>query len=307
MPIVEQIGIGVGAAAAVATAVGVGVAGVQANAKNSHPAGAPVSKLPNHEIAAKENIAEKVVTPVLTTTATPWDSSSGSSGGTSLDSLTSDSLNAGSSVTSGSLAGSFGSQESGSSGSFTNVWMWFALAACLCLVLGGGAAAASKGKKKTKKKAKKAISSPGITKMKDAAKAGETKVHVENQAGFAVGDKIVIDAGAKTEEQNEIVGFGSLKLKNPLKFPHAPGAPVSVLPEAELFLDIPPLIPLATTSQVIPSYSMSMPMPQAYAPQYQTYAAPMAQASYSMMAAPMTQAYAAPMTAGYAPQMSYLQ
>merc|ERR1711865_1353375 len=58
------------------------------------------------------------------------------------------------------------------------------------------------------------------------------------------------------------------------------------LPTNEPLLSIAPLMPLATTSQLIPSYSMVAAPQQSY-----TYAAP-ATMSYSQYAAPQTASYA---------------
>merc|ERR1740138_1327395 len=87
-----------------------------------------------------------------TTTVTPWDSSSGSSGASS-DSLVSASLNDdSSSVDSSGSAESSGWKQSGSSGSFMNNWLWVALILCLLCVKGGLLAALCKPKPKPKKK-----------------------------------------------------------------------------------------------------------------------------------------------------------
>lgn len=79
----------------------------------------------------------------------------------------------------------------------------------------------------------KATAKVGVatTTLKESVKAGKTKLHVESHEDFAVGDQIVIDEGAKTEEKNEIVDFGSIKLKTPLKFDHDAGVTISKLPE----------------------------------------------------------------------------
>jgi len=69
------------------------------------------------------------------------------------------------------------------------------------------------------------------TSLNAKVKAGETELAVESHAGFSVGDKIIIDAGTKKEEKNEIVGFGSILLKTPLKFDHNAGVTISVLPK----------------------------------------------------------------------------
>ena len=70
------------------------------------------------------------------------------------------------------------------------------------------------------------------TTLSAPAKAGETILHVESQAAFAVGDRIIVNEGAKTEEENEIVAFGSIKSMTPLKFDHDAGETLSKLPKA---------------------------------------------------------------------------
>jgi len=176
------------------------------------------------------------------------------------------------------------------------------------------------GKKKPKKK--KSKKAPATTYLSEAVKAGETRLPVDSQAGFKVGDKVVIASGTQFEEFNAVAGFGSILTASPLLFDHAPGTSITPLLEAPsaapaapapvptfAFPEVPPLMPLATTSQLIPSYSM-VATPQ-YQPAYQSYAAPATQ-SYvstapaypSTYAAPAYQSYAAPMTTA-APMYSY--
>jgi len=50
-------------------------------------------------------------------------------------------------------------------------------------------------------------------------------------AGFVIGQDVTIGAGTTTEEDNNIVAFGSMILKNPLKFAHDAGTLVSVKAE----------------------------------------------------------------------------
>merc|ERR1712203_1261496 len=81
----------------------------------------------------------------------------GESSGSSMSSL--GSFNQDSSVSGSSLEGHFfgeslGSNASGSSGSYMQIWQWLILATCLCCCLGGIAAALGTGKK-TKKKSKR--------------------------------------------------------------------------------------------------------------------------------------------------------
>jgi len=170
------------------------------------------------------------------------------------------------------------------------------------------------GKKKPKKKKSKKASA--TTYLSEAVKAGATRLPVDSQAGFKVGDKVVIASGTQFEEFNAVAGFGSILTASPLLFDHAPGTTITPLleapaaaPAAPAPVLLAPLMPLATTSQLIPSYSM-VATPQ-YQPAYQSYAAPATQ-SYvstapaypSTYAAPAYQSYAAPMTTA-APMYSY--
>jgi hypothetical protein len=67
-----------------------------------------------------------------------------------------------------------------------------------------------------------------VTVLKHYAHKGESQVLVDRTDGFQVGQKVTIDTGAK-QETNWIVGFGSLKLKNPLKMDHNQGVVVSTV------------------------------------------------------------------------------
>merc|ERR1712216_53230 len=109
-----------------------------------------------------------------TTTVTPWDSSSGSSG-TSSDSLVSDSLNDGSSsVDSSGSTESSGWYQSGSSGSFMNNWAWVLLLCCLGIFKGAIISAlCSKSKKPAKKGTKKAAPSTS-TRARSSPSLGAT-------------------------------------------------------------------------------------------------------------------------------------
>merc|ERR1719160_1199572 len=52
--------------------------------------------------------------------------------------------------------------------------------------------------------------------------SGAKLLPVVSNAGYSIGEMIVIDAGTPIEEYNTIVGFGSLVLATPLKYDHAP-------------------------------------------------------------------------------------
>merc|ERR1719271_1910682 len=67
------------------------------------------------------------------------------------------------------------------------------------------------------------------TKLSEPIKKGATVVQVETEADVKVGAKVVIDAGTKIEEENEIKSFGSLVLMKPLKFAHPAGAKVTIM------------------------------------------------------------------------------
>jgi len=71
------------------------------------------------------------------------------------------------------------------------------------------------------------------------------------------------------------------KKKSKKSAPAAPAPVAEVLPEVEPLMSIPPLMPLATTGMMMPSYQM--------------------------IQQPMTTSYAAPMTTSYAAPMSYAQ
>lgn len=72
------------------------------------------------------------------------------------------------------------------------------------------------------------------TGLSKTSKAGDRTLPVTSQAGFHIGDSIVLDQGKQTEEVNTIVGFGSILLKHPLKFPHSTGTVVSSVPKAKV-------------------------------------------------------------------------
>lgn len=82
-----------------------------------------------------------------------------------------------------------------------------------------------------------AAGQPVIAELKASAitilpvKAGGPVLQVDNQAGFVVGAKVVIDAGTPREETNAIAmklePSGSLVMKHPMKFDHLAGTKVT--------------------------------------------------------------------------------
>jgi len=124
------------------------------------------------------------------------------------------------------------------------------------------------GKKKPNKK--KPIKRPGYppkpvgsTTLKTAAKVGDTRLDVVDQAGFQVGQQIVIDAGTAVEEFNVISGFGSILVESPLKFAHAAGAPVAKSdgpPPANGGTEKEPLLPAAAGAYAAPISTVAMPV-----------------------------------------------
>jgi len=171
------------------------------------------------------------------------------------------------------------------------------------------------GKGKPKKKKSKKVA-PASTTLKKALAKGATKLDVASDAGFKIGDMIDVGPGTPEHEVNTVKAFGSIICATPLQNDHPagtvvakaanPAAPAPVPapvmePVAEPLLPaVPPLMPLATTSQLIPSYSMVATPQQSY-----TYAAP---ATTSYVTAPQqSYTYAAPATTSYAaaPQQSY--
>lgn len=58
--------------------------------------------------------------------------------------------------------------------------------------------------------------------------AGATEVAVFDQAGFLVGQTVVIDPGGAHQEEAVVIGFGSLVLDHPLRFAHDPGEMITV-------------------------------------------------------------------------------
>ncbi|MEX2246805.1 MAG: dockerin type I domain-containing protein [Dehalococcoidia bacterium] len=74
-----------------------------------------------------------------------------------------------------------------------------------------------------------ATEEPGSTTMTEQADSGDTEIEVASTDGFNVNDIIVINPGGLTEEQNQVTGFGSLLLLNPLAYEHFPGEVVEVV------------------------------------------------------------------------------
>merc|ERR1712086_1084080 len=181
-----------------------------------------------------------------------------------------------------------------------------------CHAGGIGAMMGGKGKKPKKKPSKKV--GPASTTLEKAVAKGATKMPVASDSGFKIGDMIDIGPGTPEHEVNTVKAFGSIICATPLQNDHPagtvvakaakPAAPAPVPapvmePVAEPLLPaVPPLMPLATTSQLIPSYSMVATPQQSY-----TYAAP---ATTSYVTAPVASyGYAAPATTSYAAPATY--
>ena len=73
------------------------------------------------------------------------------------------------------------------------------------------------------------------TNLTQSASVGETILQIssDDQTKFSLNDKIVIDAGTSIEEYNEVINFGSLILKNPLKYDHGLNAEIEIVSDAE--------------------------------------------------------------------------
>jgi len=66
----------------------------------------------------------------------------------------------------------------------------------------------------------------GYSVMSVAALAGANVLNIVDSAGFAVGHKIIIEAGTSRQESNVVSAMGSLVLATPLRFSHPAGASV---------------------------------------------------------------------------------
>jgi hypothetical protein len=64
------------------------------------------------------------------------------------------------------------------------------------------------------------------TQLTQPASPGDTKLGVQSPDGFKNGDNIIIGSGS-TQEPNQISGFSSILLKNPLKYKHGVGTVVT--------------------------------------------------------------------------------
>jgi len=81
--------------------------------------------------------------------------------------------------------------------------------------------------------AKKPTPAPVVTStLSTAVAAGARSLAVASQDGFAVGARIVLGAGTPEQEFNSITAFGSLILKDALKFNHTAGVAISTAPVA---------------------------------------------------------------------------
>jgi surface antigen len=62
--------------------------------------------------------------------------------------------------------------------------------------------------------------------LSEASGAGSSSIEVGDNSELAIGDHILINPGMANEEENQVVGFGSILLAWPLQFDHEPGEPV---------------------------------------------------------------------------------
>ena len=64
------------------------------------------------------------------------------------------------------------------------------------------------------------------TVLREPSPAGSSSLDVTDTSSLAVGDHILINPGMPNEEENQVVGFGSILLAWPLEFDHQAGEPV---------------------------------------------------------------------------------
>ena len=74
---------------------------------------------------------------------------------------------------------------------------------------------------------------PFKTQLLAPASKGDTRIEIapEDQENFSINEKVVIDEGTLYEEYNEIVGFGSLLFRHPLKYDHGTSTTIQVIAE----------------------------------------------------------------------------
>lgn len=87
-----------------------------------------------------------------------------------------------------------------------------------------------------------------VTKVTRPIPQGATTAEVANQAGFRIGQNVVIDTGLPTQESNIITGFGSLIFKNPFAYGHGAGADIRSVPGAQNVGLAPPALRVANTA-----------------------------------------------------------
>jgi len=68
-----------------------------------------------------------------------------------------------------------------------------------------------------------------ITTLLIKVSSGDSVLHVANYSGFQVGRDIIIDKDTAWQEVNTIEKFGSIYLREPLRFAHSPGATIDML------------------------------------------------------------------------------
>jgi len=88
---------------------------------------------------------------------------------------------------------------------------------------------------------------------------GDTTIDVEDQSLFQVGDIIVIDEGGANEEENEVIGFGSLKLKDPITNAHPIGTAVKVVKTTPSVTTTPTATPSVTTTATVTPTASNTP------------------------------------------------
>jgi len=160
------------------------------------------------------------------------------------------------------------------------------------------------GKKKPKPTKKK--DAPGSTHLSRDVKKGATKMPINSDYGFKIGDTIDIAPGTSEHEVNEVEAFGSIIAATPLKHDHPKGTLVKVIKKL-LEKALPEEAPLLMLLPTIQSVEVAAPQYTYAAPttSYTQYAAPQtASYSYTQPAQQQAYTYAAPATTAYAqPQM----
>jgi hypothetical protein len=90
----------------------------------------------------------------------------------------------------------------------------------------------------------------GYSVMSVAALAGANVLKIVDNAGFAVGDNIIIEAGTSRQESNVVSAMGSLVLATPLHFSHPAGASVYSQTTTSPAVTVTPALGALTTTPV---------------------------------------------------------